>query len=43
VLNFAYQPSISRLPEAGKLAFLNEDGGVTTDNFAALAEPYLYR
>jgi hypothetical protein len=41
VLNFAYQPSISRLPGAGKQAFLNEGGGVTTANFAALAAPYL--
>jgi tetratricopeptide (TPR) repeat protein len=40
VLNFAFQPSISRLPEAGKTAFLNEGGGVTTGNFAALAAAY---
>jgi hypothetical protein len=41
VMNFAVHPAIARLPEAGKLEFLNEDGGVTVDNFAALAAEYL--
>ncbi len=40
VLNFAYQLPLARWPDVGKTAFLNEGGGVTMDNFAALAAGY---